>query len=213
MKLSDYIYYEEPAGVIYCGDCLEILDLYGPTEIADLTITSPPYNANLRVRGDDYCSANYGTRIKYGEFTDDLPVADYSRQQIEVLQYLIMKTKYHVFYNIQLLTGNKRAIPDILWATYGNLKEILIWDKVNAEPAISDGVFNSRFEFIFVYSKDKPLHREFSNPNFNRGSVEMASDLVNVNKIFNELLDTGMLKKKRGEKVYMNLRLNMSKMP
>ncbi len=40
MKLSDYIYYEEPAGVIYCGDCLEVLPLLDPV---DLVLTDPPY--------------------------------------------------------------------------------------------------------------------------------------------------------------------------
>jgi len=30
MKLDDYIYYKEPSGVIYCGDCLEILPLLAP---------------------------------------------------------------------------------------------------------------------------------------------------------------------------------------
>ncbi len=40
MKLSDYIYHEEPAGKIYCGDCLEILPLLEPV---DLVLTDPPY--------------------------------------------------------------------------------------------------------------------------------------------------------------------------
>ncbi len=44
MKLSDYIYYEEPAGVIYCGDCLEILPLLEPV---DLVLTDPPYGGVL----------------------------------------------------------------------------------------------------------------------------------------------------------------------
>jgi len=43
--LSDYIYYEEPAGVIYCGDCLEILPLI-PEGSVDLVVTDPPYGIN-----------------------------------------------------------------------------------------------------------------------------------------------------------------------
>ncbi|MDD4995741.1 MAG: hypothetical protein PHW53_04755 [Patescibacteria group bacterium] len=39
--LDKYIYYKEPAGVIYCGDCLEILPLI--TEKVDLVLTDPPY--------------------------------------------------------------------------------------------------------------------------------------------------------------------------
>lgn len=42
-KVRDYIYHEEPAGVIYCGDCLEILPLLEPLPNY-LYITDPPYN-------------------------------------------------------------------------------------------------------------------------------------------------------------------------
>lgn len=43
-QLSDYLYYEEPAGKIYCGDCLEIMPLLGNNLVV---ITDPPYGVNL----------------------------------------------------------------------------------------------------------------------------------------------------------------------
>jgi len=46
MKLSDFEYYREPSGVIYCGDCLEILPLLEPGSV-DLVVTDPPYGINL----------------------------------------------------------------------------------------------------------------------------------------------------------------------
>ena len=42
MELSDFEYYREPSGVIYCGDCLEILPLLEPGSV-DLVVTDPPY--------------------------------------------------------------------------------------------------------------------------------------------------------------------------
>lgn len=51
MKLEDYTYYEEPAGVIYCGDCLEILPLL-PGNSVDLVLTDPPYSSGGMYRGD-----------------------------------------------------------------------------------------------------------------------------------------------------------------
>jgi len=45
MQLDDYLYYEEPSGVIYCGDCLEILPLLEPNSV-DLVVTDPPYGIN-----------------------------------------------------------------------------------------------------------------------------------------------------------------------
>ena len=47
-KLQDYIYYEEPNGVIYHGDCLEILPLL---DKVDLVLTDPPYGINLQMNG------------------------------------------------------------------------------------------------------------------------------------------------------------------
>jgi len=43
--LRDYLYHEEDAGVIYCGDCLEILPLI--TEKVDLVLTDPPYGLDF----------------------------------------------------------------------------------------------------------------------------------------------------------------------
>jgi site-specific DNA-methyltransferase (adenine-specific) len=40
MKLSDYEYYRTDLGVLYCGDCLEILPLI---DKVDLVLTDPPY--------------------------------------------------------------------------------------------------------------------------------------------------------------------------
>ena len=48
MNLSDYIYHEEPSGVIYCGDCLEILPLLKDKNI-DLILTDPPYGLDKRL--------------------------------------------------------------------------------------------------------------------------------------------------------------------
>ena len=46
MTLSDYEYYRDSAGVIYCADCLEILPLLEPNSV-DLVVTSPPYNVGM----------------------------------------------------------------------------------------------------------------------------------------------------------------------
>jgi len=169
--VKELIWPDDFINKVICGDCLEVLKKI-PDGAVDLVVTSPPYNANLRIRNDIYCSANYGSRIKYNEFTDDMPIDVYINQQKNVLHYLIKKAKSHVFYNIQLITGNKRAIPHI-WSEFSSyLKDIIVWGKLHGEPAISDGVLNSSFEFIFIFSNDKPLHRKFSSVNFDRGTFE-----------------------------------------
>ena len=42
MELKDYLYYQDDAGEIYCGDCLEIMPLLADKSI-DLVLTDPPY--------------------------------------------------------------------------------------------------------------------------------------------------------------------------
>jgi len=58
MNLKDYEYYRTDLGVLYCGDCLEIMPHLDPV---DLVLTDPPYNC-----GKDY-----------GEYKDNRPKDDY----------------------------------------------------------------------------------------------------------------------------------------
>ena len=42
-RLKDYLYYQDDAGEIYCGDCLEIMPLLSDKSISTV-LTDPPYN-------------------------------------------------------------------------------------------------------------------------------------------------------------------------
>ena len=68
MKLSDYLFYEEPGITLYCGDCREVLPLIQP-ESAGLVLADPPYNVGK----------NYGTH------DDDMDTTDYQAWLVEVL--------------------------------------------------------------------------------------------------------------------------------
>lgn len=46
------------------------------------------------------------------------------------------------FINIQMLTGNKPALLSIIGKFSKNIKEIIIWDKVNSQPAIGNNILN-----------------------------------------------------------------------
>lgn len=152
-------------------DCMEAMKQM-PDKVFDLAITSPPYNANLRIRGNDYCSANYGSRIKYSNFTDDLPMEEYEEFLVQTIKELVRVTKKYVFFNIQMLSGNKPALFGSLGRVKNILKEVIIWDKVYTEPAISAGVLNSCFEFIFIFSQEDHIRREFDYVNFKRGTMD-----------------------------------------
>lgn len=82
-------------------------------------------------------------------------------------------TSYSVepFFNVQFLTGNKPALFKILGKYSEQVKEFIIWDKVNAQPAIGEGVLNSQFEVIIVFEEISPESRRFNKSNFKRGTL------------------------------------------
>jgi site-specific DNA-methyltransferase (adenine-specific) len=143
-----------------------------PDKFIDLVITSPPYNMNLRIRKGKYCSRQIVKEFstKYIAFDDNLPIDDFYNLHSEILKELMRISKI-VFYNIQLVTGSKRAFFKMIGEFGDDLKEIVIWDKVNAQPAMRDNVLNSRYEFILIFG-DNSIARRFTNGQFDRGTLD-----------------------------------------
>jgi len=153
------------------GNCLEKM-----TEVkdgsVDLVFTSPPYNMNLRIRKGKYCSRQLVKEIstKYEGYNDNLPMDDYLNFNFKVVTELLRISDL-VFYNIQFLTGNKSALFRLIGCFHDKIKEVIIWDKVNAQPAIGKRVLNSRFEVILVLQNSYPRSRRFDSAQFNRGTL------------------------------------------
>jgi len=155
------------------GNCLDVMkDM--PDKSIDLVFTSPPYNMNLRIRNGKHCSRQIVKELstKYSDYSDNLTMEDYYNFNKNIILELLRVSKI-VFYNIQFLTGNKSALYKIIGEFSDNIKEFIIWDKINAEPAIGAGVLNSRFEVILVLSsKEDAISRKFIKYNFNRGELQ-----------------------------------------
>ena len=156
---------------IYNESCLETLKKI-PDNFIDLVITSPPYNMNLRIRKGEYCSRQIVKEIstKYEGFADNMPIDDYYEFHSEVLRELLRVSNL-VFYVVQVVTGSKRSIFKMIGEFSDNLKDIIIWDKKYAEPAIQKQVMNRRTEFILVFENDYPISRQFRSAPFKRGSL------------------------------------------
>ena len=156
---------------IYNEDCLKTLKRI-PDNFIDLVITSPPYNMNLRIRKGEYCSRQIVKEIstKYEGFADNMPIDDYYEFHSEVLRELLRVSNL-VFYIVQVVTGSKRSIFKMIGEFSDNLKDIIIWDKKYAEPAIQKQVMNRRTEFILVFENDYPISRQFRSAPFKRGSL------------------------------------------
>lgn len=159
---------------IYNENCLDTMARM-PDGFVDLVVTSPPYNANIRIRNFNYVKKTKHDRfgMKYQEFDDAMMPDEYFEFHSKVIRECLRVCSGYVFWNIQMLSGNKRALFRLIGEFHDNLKEVLIWDKITAEPAISDGVMNSQFEFILVLCNDEKeaMVREFAKCNFKRGTI------------------------------------------
>lgn len=167
------------------GDCLELIKKL-PNNSVDMVFTSPPYNMNLRIRNGQYCSRQIVKEIttKYVSFPDNLPMDDYFYFNKQIITELLRVSDL-VFYNVQFLTGNKPALFKLIGDFHNKIKEFIIWDKVNAQPAIGQGILNSRFEVILVFQNSAPESRKFDTAQFGRGSLQNLWQIKRGKKIDN----------------------------
>jgi len=133
----------------------------------DYILTSPPYNVKTE------CIA------KYKDFKDGYSQEQYFEQQKQLITEMLRVTKNHIFYNIQMLSGNKIALHKLIGYFADNIKEVIIWRKGFGEPAISEKVFNSAFEYIIVFSNNEPNKRYFNDANFKRGTQSNIFEILN----------------------------------
>ena len=153
--------------IIYNENCLETMKCFEDGAI-DCVITSPPYNMNLRIRNGKYCSRQIVKELstKYDNFDDNLPIEEFYNLHHSILSEIVRVSKI-AFYNIQIVTGSKRAFFKLIGDFSEHMKDVIIWDKTHAEPAIQSGVMNSQFELLLILG-DNPISRRFSKSNFDR---------------------------------------------
>ena len=157
-----------------------------PDNSIDLVITSPPYNMNLRIRNGKYCSRQIVKEFstKYEGFDDNLPIEEYYKLHLKILKELL-RTSSVIFYNIQIVTGSKRAIFKIIGELSDYLKDIIVWDKGYAQPAMAQRVLNRRTELILVFDNKNAISRQFDKANFDRGTLDDIWQIKRGKKVTN----------------------------
>ena len=144
--------YELGNSLLMCGDSTNAEDVArlmgGWGIMADITFTSPPYNA-----GCTPTETKMNKTSKYeGENTDNKSETEYAKFLNDYLSLSLEYSQFS-FMNIQSLSNNKIAIIDTLYENKEKFADVLIWDKLNGQPAMANNVLNSVFEFIYVFSK------------------------------------------------------------
>lgn len=165
-------------------DCRETMRNM-PDNYVNLVLTSPPYNMNLRIMNGKYCSRQVIKEefsTKYDNFPDNLPIEEYYALHKEILTELLRVSNI-IFYNIQIVTGSKRAFFKLIGDFSDQLKDIIVWDKMVAQPAMKDKVLNRQSELILVFEKEGAISRRFDICNFERGSMSDVWQIKRGKKI------------------------------
>jgi modification methylase cfr9I len=141
---------------------------------------------NLRIRDGKYCSRQITKEFstKYDGFSDNMPIEEYFEFHLKVIKELLRVAPV-VFYNVQIVTGSKRAVFKFLGELNEYVKDIIVWDKENAQPAMSEGVLNRPYELIIVFAKRDAISRKFNYCNFERGTLNDVWRIKRGKKVTN----------------------------
>ena len=132
---------------IYNEDCLTTMNSMEDNSI-DVVVTSPPYNMGKGRR-----NGNSNASLNYDSYDDNLPLDEYFLQTKKWIDELYRVSKYHIFYNVQEISGNKGIVRYILNEYHNKIKHTFFWVKPNPPSAILETGVANGIEYIFCISK------------------------------------------------------------
>jgi len=135
-------------------------------EKANLSFTSPPYNAG---KSEMLSGNTHTTDNKYNEYNDNQKQTDYLDLLIGFTNNALLFSDYLIC-NMQSLAGNKIALIEYLNEYKNNFIDVAIWDKGHGAPAMAENVLTSAWEYMFFISSKENASRAIPNANF-RGTV------------------------------------------
>lgn len=156
---------------IICGDCLEVMKDW-PNGCCQLILTSPPYNMRIRIRNGEYTEREWSEHFskKYSFFKDALPIHEYFNFHYAALSRF-MEISRLVFVNIQIVTGSKEAWFRLIGEYAELIKDVIVWDKGDGQPAMHSAVINRAFELILLFDARAKAGRAFDKVYFHRGTM------------------------------------------
>jgi len=139
---------------------------------ADITFTSPPYNAQI---GASF-TGDYNTYYKndnhsvYKNTSDGLSDEEYTNLLVSSIENAL-KYSDDVMYNIGILKGSKKGITNVLHHFQDNLCDILIWNKSTSIPLGLEpqkNMVSHKAELIFCFNQNGS--RNFTHSQWEKGT-------------------------------------------
>jgi DNA modification methylase len=135
-------------------------------EKADISFTSPPYNAG---KSEALSGNTHTTDNKYNEYNDNQSKDNYLDLLIGFTNNALLFSEYLIC-NIQSLAGNKIALIEYLNEYKNQFIDVAIWDKGHGAPAMAENVMTSAWEYMFFISSKENASRAIPKANF-RGTI------------------------------------------
>jgi hypothetical protein len=142
-------------------------------------ITSPPYGTNVNLRG--HLAENAGESFYVDdESVDEWPslMHDFTSKALDACDQAVI--------NVQMLASNKRSLVEWMFKFCNRLVDVAVWNKVIAAPALAPKVMDSKFEFVFILSKEMNPTRSIPMSDGWRGEFR---NVVEVNHEMNAFAD------------------------
>lgn len=144
---------------LYCGDCTdpETLAMVMEGDLANLVITSPPYNTlGFKTDGAYKGQDKWSDRMA-DAYDDQMPEPEYQEQQIKLIDSLMEHTENDAsfFYNHKIRYRDKEIVTPYLWLalTKWKIRQEIIWDR-GTTVVLNSRMFAPYDERIYWLFKD-----------------------------------------------------------
>lgn len=176
---------------LICGDSTDsaVIDRLMDGVKADISITSPPYNADhmdvpkSKERGG---GTQKSTQKKYLADNDKRTDDEYFEFLCANIDVLLTASQ-EVFYNIGVGSGSKVAIARILNHYQNQWKEMMYWVKDNPMPVIKESVISSATELIICFGENGSRSFNYFNDRLFHGvinghSAALSNEYADIHK-------------------------------